>query len=221
MLIWPYQLLSPRAEKWDLSGVGINGGVSVAGTTSSARTDGGGLWVGSQNFLLSTRAQIKTLRAIAAALDGSVNPIVCFSYERPYAPEGADAYAVPFSDTSPFSDGTEWSGVPTTIYTSAPAALRATTLEFALLDGELEGGERFTIRHPSMGARRYVISAVNLTEGTITIRPPLREAVAAGTELDFINVGCVCKLANPEDWIGDMQSDGTLEVNARWVEGFT
>jgi hypothetical protein len=220
MLIWPYQLLSPRTENWNLSGVAINGGVSAAGTSSSTRTDGGGLWVGTQNFLLSTRAQIKTLRAIAAALDGSVIPIVCFSHERPYAPTGSEAYVAPFGDGAPFSDSSEWSGEAPVIATSEAAALRATTLSFATLAGELEGGERFSISHPIMGPRRYVISSVDAAAGTMAIRPPLREAVGAGVVLNFIDVGCVCKLANPEEWIGDMQTDGTVEVNARWVEGF-
>lgn len=218
MIQWPYGLLSPNEENWRLQGVAMSGGVNVGGTTRLARMDGGGLWIGEQTFLLHSRAQIKAARAIEAYLDGGVSNIVAWSYEQPFAPTGLTLGTVPHSDDTPFSDDAEYLSAPIGGTVTADATLRATTLSVTAIAGAFEGGERFTIVHPTKGHRRYTIMRVD--DDVITIRPPLREAVTVGTDLDFLRVGCVCRLANPDEFMGALNVAHHIEATARWVEAF-
>jgi hypothetical protein len=101
--------------------------------------------------------------------------------------------------------------------TTASAVLRATTVTVA--DGSVfEGGERFSINHVTKGRRLYEI--VGVSGDDLTIRPPLREAVASGVYLDFLQPGVVCRLANPDEFMGALAADRIAEVTAVWVEAF-
>lgn len=215
---WPWALLTPRSERWRLRGVAINGGTSVGGLSPLSRTDGGGLWVGEQNILLHSRAQIKVARAIEGLLDGGSGQCVAWSYEEPFAPAGLVAGRVTHSNGATFSNGALYLVAPTGAVVTEDAALRATSLRIGLVVGSLEGGERFSIVHPTKGRRRYTVTRV---EGdTATIRPPLREAVVVGEGMDFLRVGCVSRLANPEDFLGSFGVDRMIEATAIWVESF-
>lgn len=216
--VWPYDLLTPRSERARLQGAAMTGGQSVGGIVRSSRLDGGGLWVIEQEFFAHSRAQIKALRAIEAGLDGSSGEIVVRVFEVPFAPVGSDASTVPFSDNSTFSDGTEFASVPAGATLTASAALRATTLSLTMLVGALEGGERFSITHATKGKRLYTVSRIDGDD--ITIRPPLREACDSGTELDFTTPGCVCRLANPDDFIGALDLNKNLIAAPVWIESF-
>lgn len=215
---WPWELLSPRQELWRLQGVTISGGVTTAGTAGLARTDGGGLWVGEQSFLLETIEQIKAGRAIEAILDGGVSPIVAWSFEAPFAPGTLAPSLVPHSDGAPFSDGSEYSMAPEGATVTAACALRSTHLPITMISGMIQGGEHFSIIHEGKGWRRYRVARVR--DGVIEVRPPLREAIPAGTGLNFLKVGCVCRLANPDEFFGALDPSRFVEVTARWVEAF-
>jgi len=202
MIVFPRALLRPRSERWTLKGVALNGGVSVGGLSPVSRTDGGGLWVCEQNFLLATPAQRKAGRALMAQLDG-----------------GAATVEVPrfVGDDGP---GGTWS----MDYSAADAAaLRATALNVTVTVGlPLTGGEAFTIDHPVRGKRTYDVAtsgALTAGEQAITFRPPLREAVTTEA-IDFQTPSCVMRLANPDEFMSAMSLDRTVEVNAVWVEAF-
>lgn len=215
---WPWEMLPPRSDRWLLQGVAINGGVTVGGVSRLARTDGGGLWVGEQSFLFHTPRQIKAARALEGILDGGVSNIVVWSFEEPFAPEGSESSLTGHSDGSSFADGSLYVTVPIAATVSASASLRSTVLSVALTTGELEGGEQFSIVHPVRGWRRYRVVRVHGDQ--VTIRPPLREAVSVGTVLRFDRVGCVCRLANPQEFLGALGVDGLVDATARWVEAF-
>ncbi|HWW11376.1 MAG TPA: hypothetical protein VN018_02585 [Brevundimonas sp.] len=215
---WPWDLLPPRTDRWTLQGVAINGGVSVGGVSRLTRTDGGGLWVGEQSFLLTEPVQIKTARALEGLMDGGSGLIVAWSFEEPFAPAGAEASLTPYSDGSAFSDGGMFVTAPTGTTLAADAALRATVLSVTMEVGALQGGEQFSIVHPVMGWRRYRV--VRVEGGQVTIRPPLREASSAGAVLRFDRVGCVCRLANPQEFMGALGIEHSIDVTARWVEAF-
>lgn len=202
MVDFPTDLLRPRTERWRLAGVTLSGGVSVGGMSPVARTDGGGLWVCEQSFLLATPAQRKAARALLAQLDG-----------------GAATIAIPrfVGDDGP-------GGVWEMDYSAAAsAALRATTATVSVTTGlPLTGGESFSITHPTRGRRIYdVATAGALTAGeqTITFRPPLREAVTTEA-LDFRAPSCVMRLTNPDEFMGALGVDHIVEATAVWVEAF-
>lgn len=216
--VWPWDLLPPRAERARIQGVAMTGGPSVSGQVRSTRLDGGGLWVIEQDFFFHTPAQIRAARAIEAKLDGGAGEIIIRVYEVPFAPTNAVATEVTFSDDQTFSDDTSFLTVPTGATTTASAALRATSLSVTMITGTLVAGERFSIEHATKGRRLYTVARVD--GSTITIRPPLREACASGTPLDFTHPGCVCRLANPDDFLGAMNTAHHIEASAVWVESF-
>lgn len=216
--VWPWDLLTPRSERAGLRGVAMTGGPSTSGIVRSSRLDGGGLWVIEQDFLFHSRAQIKAARAIEAGLDGGSGEIIVRVFELPFAPIGAEASSVPFSDDSTFSDGTEFLSVPAGAALTAIAALRATTLSLTMIVGALEGGERFSITHPTKGRRLYTVTRVD--GASITIRPPLREACASGTELDFTHPSVLCRMANADEFMGALDLNRHITATAVWVEAF-
>lgn len=218
MDVWPWDLLTPRAERARLQGVSMTGGQSVGGIVRSNRLDGGGLWVIEQEYFLHSRAQIKAARAIEAGLDGGAGEIIVRVFEAPFASTGLTATTVPFSDGSTFSDGTEFASVPVGATLTASAALRATTLSLTMIVGALEGGERFSIDHPTKGRRLYTVARVD--GGDVTIRPPLREACDIGTDLDFTRPSCTVRLSNPDDFFGALDLNSHATVVAVWVESF-
>lgn len=215
---WPWDLLTPRQERWRLQGVALNGGTTVAGTQRPSRTDGGGIWVGEQSFLLTTPEQIKAARAIEAILDGGVGKIVAWSFEEPFAPGDLVPSAAPHSDGASFGDGTLYGSVPAGATVTADCALRTTHIPLTMLSGVLQGGEHFSIIHGSAGWRRYRVARVG--DGYAEIRPPLREAITNGTPLYFVRVGLGVRLANPDEFFGALDPSRIVEVTARWVEAF-
>ena len=217
MIEWPWKLLTPRSESWRLSGVAVNGGQTLGGVARLNRLDGGGLWVGEQNFYFHTPDQIRAARALETMMDGGSAPVVAFSFEDPFAP-GMTGGASRFSDGAEFSDMTVFAGASFALNIAVAAAGRATTITVLNAGTSLRGGERFSIVHPTMGRRRYSIGRVEGDQ--VTIRPPLREAVLVGDELDFNKVGTVARLANPDEFLGALQLTRHIEATARWVEAF-
>jgi len=87
-----------------------------------------------------------------------------------------------------FPEATAFSAPLIVARVTEPASLRATTLEIHITRGaQLRGGEHFSIDHPAKGPRLYKVERVTSPGQTATVRisPPLREAVADDTPLDF------------------------------------
>lgn len=198
-------LLTPRMQRWRLAGVTIGGGISVGGISPLVRTDGGGLWVCEQNILVHGRAAMLEMQAFEAAMDA-----------------GAELVEVPryVGQFGPIPPGVDW---PVTI-TAGSAAKRATTLTLDVsAAAPLQGGNPFSIDHPTSGRRKYVVKGVSPASGgaqLVTIRPPLREAISADTPLDLLKPSCTMRLTNPADFSGAMGLERTVECNPVWVEAF-
>jgi len=104
---------------------------------------------------------------------------------------------VPHSDGSTFADETEYSQGDATGRVAWTVGLRSTTLllDNLVLPEPLLGGEWLSIDHPTMRWRAYRIAEIleyNQIAGTATvkIRPPLREAVRDGEQVDFSTPRC-------------------------------
>jgi hypothetical protein len=204
-LQFPPSLLRERSTRWALTGNTITPGQTSAGAFPVARMDGGGLWVAELgNVVLSTADHIRTWRAIAAAADGGAEPIIVPSCDKLTFPaplvDGEPVYSwgdIPHSDGTLFSDGSGYYLPVVEAEAASDATLRATTMDITMtVGGELRGGEVFSIEHPTMGWRRYEIASVDEDGDTITFRPPLREAVSAGTALEFDQPKCLMRLAS-------------------------
>lgn len=204
-------LFDPETEIWRLRGVAISGGVSVGGSSQLSRTDGGGLWSCEQTGIeIWTTEQLLAASALDMQLEGGASAIVvpCFSWPLRPVPAGVD-----------------WS---VSVALTADAALRATTLTIVIATGApLVGGEPFSITGPVHGKRLYRVHSADpavtvdgVTTQTIRIRPPLREAVTAGTALDFEKPGCVMRLANPDAWLSPLDAAHEQVAQPVWIEHF-
>lgn len=227
ILHWPVLLDRDRRLLWSLGASNLSGGRTISGAEPKARVDGGGLWMATLGDVqVSTVAQVRAWRALAAALDGGATPIVLTYRDVRFAPwpgSVTEQYEATHSDDAAFSDGTSYVSdrIDASVHTAAD--LRATTLRVTMTIGAaLQGGEYFSIEHDTFSHRLYQIAAVSESSGytELTIRPPLREAVTAGTRIEFDNPKCVMQLATPDamDLPLDMRFHG--QASPKFIESF-
>lgn len=213
---FPRALLREKRHAWNLAGVSATPGVNGRSVASYLRSDGGGAWMCSMSDVSLSgngaargrdRQKQSTLlwRALQGLADGGASALIVPRNDalfRPW-PEGASTAPIltTHSDGTTFSDGTSYYQSTISIVADADADLRAVSLDVELIyAGDLLGGESFSILHPTMGWRLYQIRTVvysDDTHATITFRPPLREAVAEGDELEFDRPRCTMRLASP------------------------
>lgn len=202
-VIFPRKLLREADHDWNIAGNTMVAGVA-SGASVDVRSDGGGLWVASINNIQFWDASFTLCwRAVRQLCNGGVTPIVVPRNDIAFAPfpNGSEIPQLPFSDSSLFSDGAGFYQPAINIVAGVGgAALRATSLPIVInVAKPLQGGESFSINHPIWGWRLYEIGTVTMSDaghGVITFNPPLREAVDAGTQLEFDRPRCTMKLVN-------------------------
>jgi hypothetical protein len=215
---FPTALFAPQSIRPQLLGGAVSGGQSLSGITQLAATSGGPFWgLELGGVTLNTREKMKAWRAVEAMSDNGATSFVvplCDRGNQPFLnPRRTDG----FTGDKVFSEGTSWT-ISEITATASAAALRATELTLASYSGgaTLVGGEHFTIVHPTLGARLYRIGSVS--GATITIRPPLREAISSGTVLDFDNARCVMRVEGDMSAALELLKRGTGSV--RFLESF-
>lgn len=214
---FPRLLLREKQHAWNLVGVAATPGQTAQSVAPIIRSDGGGFWSCSMSDVSLSghgsakgrdRQRLSTLlwRAVRQICDGGVNAIVVPRNDALFRPwpagiaQGVPA-PIPHSDDSLFSDGTGYYQPTINVTSNGDAPLRSVGLNLNLIRcGSLVGGESFSILHPTMGWRIYEIGTViytDATHATVTFRPPLREAVVGGTDIEFDRPCCTMRLANP------------------------
>lgn len=212
-ILWPRSVLKPKRDPFNIAPRTLAGPSSVSGVSQVSASDAG-IWKATFADIIIKRgtASILAFRAIANLLEGRMHPILvprCCAYQ-PFDPDWKDLLnKVPHSDTSPFSDGGLYRSRAIDIRLTSNIPLRGTTANIAIVAaGQLQPGQDF-----SVGERMYRIRTVQMTganTATITFRPPAREAVAAGTEMEFDRPVCRMRLAT------DAEMDLDLDLVAPW-----
>jgi hypothetical protein len=224
--VFPTRLFGPSSLQARLVGQAITGGVSLSGEAQFADASGGGRWVVDfGETALWTKEKVLAWRRLAAMLDGGAASVIVPFADRRHQPvnpkyTGSDT----FGTTTWVADRDAWTAEEVTAVTTADAALGATSLAFNLTAPlALLGGEKLAILHSTMSWRIYEIGRVKTggTVGsavatTVDIRPPLRQAVASASALNFTSPRCVMRVE------GDMSETlGQLKfgkASARFVE---
>jgi hypothetical protein len=164
-----------------------------------------------QDVPIRNWAQLQAWDTLALRLEGRLNPILVPLCERPRQPRPPpggepEAVTVPHDDLSPFADVTYYAAPTLAAEVFADAPMRATTIRIEAINlGAPEPAHFFSI-----GERLYQIRSVDAVAGavyTVSFRPPLREAVTAGSPVDFENMVCKMKLAS------DREMDRVLTTN--------
>ncbi|WP_421565906.1 hypothetical protein [Ochrobactrum sp. EDr1-4] len=212
-ILWPRSVLKPKRDPFNIAPRTLAGPSSVSGVSQVSASDAG-IWKATFADIIIKRgtASILAFRAIANLLEGRMHPILvprCCAYQ-PSDPDWKDLLnRVPHLDTSPFSDGGLYRSRAIDIRLISNIPLRGTTANIAIVAaGQLQPGQDF-----SVGERMYRIRTVQMTganTATITFRPPAREAVAAGTEMEFDRPVCRMRLAT------DAEMDLDLDLVAPW-----
>lgn len=203
-VVFPRKLLIEADHDWNIAGSSMVGGQTSSTPMVDVRSDGGGFWLAAlNNMQFFDRSYTLLWRALRQLCNGGVVPIVVERNDIAFAPypAGLQPQVVHFSDTSPFSDGSGFDQSLIDIRSNGSAGLRATSMPFVIFAGNpLQGGEAFSIQHPTWGWRMYEIATVVMTDsvrGTITFNPPLREEIDEETPLEFDRPRCTMKLLNP------------------------
>lgn len=213
--VFPRQLLRETSHSWNIVGAAATPGQTGLSVAPLVRTDGGGFWscqmsdvsLGGRTGLSGReRQRTSTLlwRAVRQIFDNGARPMVVWRNDtlfRPW-PVGVPLQVddVPHSDGTFFDDGTGYAQPLIDIVTYGDAALRATALVLEVrLARQFQGGESFSVDHPTLGWRLYEIATVKQNEqfAVVTFNPPLRESVPGGTRLEFDRPRCIMRLATP------------------------
>lgn len=203
-IVWPMKLLPSQEPSFHLRGMNKSGPLSDSGAGDIISGDAG-FWVATlSDVVVTTRERVQTFRAIAAMLQGRLNPIVipyCSLYQPLVA--GFSPRPLPHSDDTFFSDRSGYLTPGASVLTIADLPVRAVSATVSIrYSGTLQPGQVF-----SFGNRLYELTSVS--GSTIKWQPPLREAVPAGTELNFTNPVCQMRLAT------DDEMRLSLEMNRR------
>jgi hypothetical protein len=211
---FPRRLLREKLHSWNLVGVAVTSGVTAQSVAPIVRSDGGGFWScamsdvslsGNRTAAGNARQRESGLlwRAVRQLCDGGVNAIVVPRNDalfRPWPAGIAQGPApIPHDDGSLFSDDSGYYQPTINVVADGAAALRATTMNLLVIQaGPLLGGESFSIEHETVGWRLYEIATVAYADAShvaVSFMPPLREAVAAATDLEFDRPCCTMRLA--------------------------
>lgn len=187
---FPTALFGFKSQDVNIERQTLSGGTALSGGQDVVSTDGGGrVYADFGEGDLIDRDKVLAWRALLTILEEGVTPMVVPFCDIRHQPFGGEHH-VTYGDGATHSDGTLFSGGGSFGETTADAALRDTTLQFnGAFSQPLIGGEWFTIEHPTKGPRAYRVRTV--AGGSLSFRPPLREAVPAGTPLDFANPRCL------------------------------
>lgn len=210
-ILWPIRVLAPQKMSFDIAPRSLSAPASLSGASQVVASDVG-VWKASyQDVPVFDHDAILTWRAIAALLEGRLNPILV-PVTRFYQPTLDEALykEVPHDDDTFFDDDSGYVGSTTSVRFASAAAVRAVSANVTIdYGGTLQPGQHF-----SVGERLYRLRSVSYatdTQALITFRPPLREAVAAGTRLELDDPVCRMRLAS------DAEMDIELELNRRGV----
>jgi hypothetical protein len=192
--------------EWNLTGAAISPGQTSSGLMPIIRLDGGGFWraVWSSVSVRNRNAEL-TWRAMRMHANGGATAIIVPRCDGTQ-PWPLDSFgnavrdiSVPHSDGAFFSDGSGYTQASIRVALVSSVAARATSLTVnKTFAGELHAGMAFSVDHPTFGWRMYEITNVAPQGGSyvLSFLPPMRELIAAGTELEFDLPRCTMRAAN-------------------------
>lgn len=193
--------LKPVKTTFDVQGSALEGGRNGNGESISMEMTGGGIVTATyDDCLIKDKQQFEYVNMLGARLNGSfryINVPIITDWFGPFPTIGGlptpIVSGIPHSDGSFFDDGSGYSQATVYGETTSDAALNAGIINMRVfgLDRPLRWSDWFSIYHPTKGWRAYrywqVISKTDEENPvySLAISPPLREAVASGTRVEF------------------------------------
>lgn len=195
-------------------GSSISGGRSLSGIEDTIQTDGGGYRaVDLSSGSARTREQNLAIRALVDEVGTTQAMIVLLCAERHFQPVLGRPSPTMADWNTPVADDAPDKGA--SFVTTADAALRATQITITgNSERPVEPGNLFSINNPTWGWRVHRITDVEPSGGDLLIRfvTPLREAITAGTPLEFDTPRCQMRFAQAPDLPTDQGLRTTLSL---------
>lgn len=203
MIIWPKEILKPQKISVDIAPRSLRSTSSSSGFMQVV-SNSAGIWRAEFSEIpIYTPEMVKLWRAISNKAEGMLNSIlmpVFECYDRIPAPvsqqEFENKYVFHDDDTT-HDDETPFESQFVEVVTTQEAVAGDVVLNIEIIASkELEPGQRFSIDN-----RLYEINTV-VSDTQIKVRPPLRENVEIGKELNFDSPVCEMKLATDNEmWL--------------------
>lgn len=190
MFIFPAHRFNPDPVRADVVPRVVSGGTALSGEEDVIQTDGGGRWEISYGEMDVDGIDLQRLwdawtGHLAGGAQSVLVPILSLgTAPRPIAGNGFADPSDIYADDEYFPTEVRFASPHIVSVVGANAALRATTLQIVIEQGSrIQPGVKFSI-----GRRAYKVNRVTASGGlsaTCVITPPLREAVTAGTSVNF------------------------------------
>lgn len=221
LTVWPELVLSPRQATAEVVPATTSGGRSITAVETIISFDAGYWTIILDQIPVASIAQKRAWKGTSAILGGRFGTIGVPIYDTDCPPWPLDSNGnpvtgntqVPFADGKfvLFADGVGFSQDLIVAYMYEDAAQNDTQVSIQIVQGDvLQPGQTW-----SFGYRMYrIIAASQVSAGaapvyTVTVNLPLREAIPAGTQIEFDDPMCICRLATdtemqsaPDDYAG-------------------
>lgn len=210
--------IKPTEMSFDTKGGGLEGGRNGLGESVTIETTGGGVFVASyENCFAQTPEEHEYINWVAARMNGSfrfINVPILSDFVGPFpfisGRPTPIINGIPHSDGSLFSDDSGYSQATVFGTMGAAAALNAGQITINIFGASrnLRWSDWFSIYHTVKGWRAYryweASDPVDITvdvdgvtytgsQYVVSLDRPLREAVPAGTRIEFARPRCVAK----------------------------
>lgn len=220
-VVWPRNLLVPRACKANVVPFTRSGGRSLGGVRPSVRTDLGFWNVELQDVMISNRRQQRTFEAIKGLVSGSAGRVAVPIYAPKRAPyvngTSAAPIVMPHSDGSFFNDGSGYQQGAISALSVGTTPIGSTSIRIRMVQGDADVvGTLFSYNHAL-----YSIHQVTDVDGdvqTVRITPTVREFIPSGADLQFDEPTCLCNIAEDSGMDDGENFEGYQLVTVSFVE---
>lgn len=228
--------LAPVKAIYDVTGSSIDGGRNGVGESQTIEMSGGGIVTATyEDCKIKDPEQYEYVNWLGARLNGGfrfINVPIITDWFGPFPKVGGlpapIVSGITHSDGSYFSDGSGYSQATVYGEITEAAALNAGIIKMRVvgLSRPLRWSDWFSIYHPTKGWRAYrywdVISKTSETNPvyTLAIAPPLREAVAVGTRVEFARPRFVAKFKSDFTLPSVVEAFFVTQQSIQFVEAF-
>lgn len=190
-IFWPWETLKPQSIMVDISPRNLRGPSAQSGFTQVV-SNSAGLWkVTFYNIPVYSASMIRLWRSISNYAEGQLNDIIIpvWDYPRAPIPNGviySDFFdnSIPHDSDAFFDDDEGYENTLISVDAAANASIGATSLSLTKnFSGDLEPGHRFSVNYKLYEIR--TVESQTASTASITIRPPLREAIVSGDPIIF------------------------------------
>lgn len=224
MYVFPAHLFNPTGIKAGIAAGVVSGGTALDGDETVIQTDGGGRWqISYSGIVLRTPQMIRKWDAWTSYMPGRAFLVPLVSMLTAPRPHAGGSVARPSSITSDddyFPEDVRYAVPHIVAETVGDATLRAAQLTINVTQGaRIEGGEKCSINGRGFKIERVL--SRNGQQATVIVSPPSREAIPAGSAVNFDWPVVQCRLAMGQDLTPSLAYGRRDEMAISFVEDFS